>query len=66
MRILLVLCLLVISSAAIGQSIRQRTYGRDKSKPSYHSCMVRLQSYGLSPRAALNHCRLFSPGGVSR
>jgi hypothetical protein len=66
MRILLVLCLLVISSAAIGQSIRQRTYGRDKSKPSYHSCMVRLYSYGLSPRAALNHCRLFRPGGVSR
>jgi hypothetical protein len=63
MRILLVLCLLVISSAAIGQSIR---HGRDKSKPSYHSCMVRLHSYGLSPRAARDHCRLFSPGGVSR
>jgi hypothetical protein len=68
MRVLLVLCMIVIASAAIAHSDRQRPYSyeRDKSKPSYRSCMVRLHSYGFSPRAALNRCRLFSPGGFSR
>ena len=67
MRTLLVLCVVIISSAAIAQSNKQRTYGRDKPKSSYHGCMVKLHSYGLSPRTALNRCRLFNrPGGVSR
>jgi hypothetical protein len=66
--ILLVLAVMGISSAAIAQSTTQGTYARAgiKSKRPYHSCMVRLQSFGFSPHAAMTRCRMVSPGGFSR
>ena len=68
LRILLVLGVMGVSSAAIAQSTTQATYARAgiKSKRPYHSCMVKLQSFGLSPHAAMTRCRMVSPGGFSR
>jgi hypothetical protein len=68
MRILLVLGVMGVSSAAIAQSTTQATNARTgiKSKRPYHTCMVKLQSFGFSPHAAMTRCRMVSPGGFSR
>jgi hypothetical protein len=68
MCILLVLGVMGVSSAAIAQSTTQATNARTgiKSKRPYHTCMVKLQSFGFSPHAAMTRCRMVSPGGFSR